>query len=89
MVAREAMGFARRVVATDVGGLRDAVVNGVTGLLVPPGDPVALRSGIERVLGDPRMRARLGLAAREAAAKSFSWSGYVEAVEGVYADALR
>ncbi len=89
MVAREAMGFARPVVATNVGGLRDAVVNGVTGLLVPAGDPVALRSGIERVLGDPRMRSRLGLAAREAAAKSFSWSGYVEAVEGVYADALR
>jgi glycosyltransferase involved in cell wall biosynthesis len=52
------------VVATNVGGLRDAVVNGVTGLLVPAGDPVALRSGIERVLGDPRMRSRLGLAAR-------------------------
>ena len=43
MAAREAMAYGRPVVATAVGGLVDALEDGVTGLLVPPGDPVALR----------------------------------------------
>ena len=46
MVAREAMAYGRPVVATAVGGLVDAVEDGVTGVLVPPGDPLALRAAI-------------------------------------------
>ncbi len=48
-----------------VGGLLDAVEDGVTGLLVPPGDVAALRAALERLLGDAELRARLGAAARE------------------------
>jgi glycosyltransferase involved in cell wall biosynthesis len=66
MVAREAMAFGRPVVATAVGGLADAIEDGVTGLLVPAGDPAALRAALERALGDPALRDRLGSAAREA-----------------------
>ena len=47
---------ARPVVATAVGGLVDAVEDGVTGLLVPPRDPAALRAALERLLGDARCR---------------------------------
>ena len=65
MVAREAMAHGRPVVATRVGGLADAVDDGVTGLLVPAGDVAGLRAAIERLLGDPELRARLGAAARE------------------------
>jgi glycosyltransferase involved in cell wall biosynthesis len=65
MVAREAMAYGRPVVATGVGGLLDAVEDGVTGLLVPLRDAAALRAALERLLGDAGLRRSLGAAARE------------------------
>jgi glycosyltransferase involved in cell wall biosynthesis len=62
VVAREAMAWGRPVVATAVGGLLDLDVT-----LVPPGDGRALRDAVERLLGDPELRRRLGAAAREQA----------------------
>jgi glycosyltransferase involved in cell wall biosynthesis len=73
VVAREAMAYGRPVVATAVGGLADAVEDGVTGIVVPPGDPAALRAAIERLLGDPELRRRRGRAARDLAREEFSW----------------
>jgi glycosyltransferase involved in cell wall biosynthesis len=73
VVAREAMAYGRPVVASAVGGLTDAVEVGVTGLLVPPRDPSALRAAIERLLGDPALRSRLGSAACERARERFTW----------------
>jgi glycosyltransferase involved in cell wall biosynthesis len=73
MVAREAMAHGRAVVATDVGGLADAIDNGVDGLLVPAGDVLALRAAIERLLADPELRLRLGHAARAKAEREWSW----------------
>jgi glycosyltransferase involved in cell wall biosynthesis len=67
VVVREAMAWGRPVVASAVGGLVDAVEDGVTGLLVPPADLDALRAALERLLGDADLRARLGAAARERA----------------------
>jgi glycosyltransferase involved in cell wall biosynthesis len=64
MVAREAMAYGRPVVATAVGGLADAIVDGQTGLLVPPRDPAALRAAIVRLLEDATLRRLLGEAAR-------------------------
>ena len=60
VVAREAMAHGRPVVATAVGGLVDAVEDGVTGLLVPACDATALRAAIERLLADSELRRRLG-----------------------------
>ena len=65
MVAREAMAHGRPVVATAVGGLLDAVEDGVTGVQVPPRDAAALRAALERLLGDGALRRSLGAAARE------------------------
>jgi len=79
MVVREAMAYGRAVVATNVGGLRDAVDDGVNGLLVPPRDVAALRAAVERLLGDDELRARLGGAAREKAERE--WSADVVAGE--------
>ena len=72
VVAREAMAHGRPVVATAVGGLVDVVDDGVTGLLVPPGDVRSLRAALERLLADPELRARLGAAAREHAKRNFA-----------------
>jgi len=87
MVAREAMAHGRPVVATSVGGLADAVEDGVTGLLVPPGDVRALRAATERLLSDPRLRTRLGDAARARVA-SMSPAATAAALARVYAEAL-
>jgi glycosyltransferase involved in cell wall biosynthesis len=70
--AREAMAHGRPVVATRVGGLADAVEDGVTGLLVPPRDPAALRAALELLLEDEDLRRRMGRAARERARARFS-----------------
>lgn len=60
----EAMAMARPIVATDRPVIREYVSDGETALLVPAGDPAALRAAIERLLGDPALAARLGAAAR-------------------------
>jgi glycosyltransferase involved in cell wall biosynthesis len=70
VVAREAMAYGRLVVATRVGGLVDAIEDGVTGLLVEPGDVPALRRAVERLLDNPVERARLSTDARESACRS-------------------
>jgi glycosyltransferase involved in cell wall biosynthesis len=59
-VAIEAMLVGRAVVASDVGGLRDVVAHGVTGLLVPPADPGALAAALDRLLDDPETRLAMG-----------------------------
>ena len=74
VTAREAMAYGRPVVASAVGGLVDAVEDGVTGLLVQPRDPVMLRVAIERLLGDAELRRRLGESARAVARERFSWN---------------
>ncbi len=88
VVPREAMAWARPVVATAVGGLVDAVEDGVTGLLVPPGDAAALRSAVERLLGDAELRVRLGAAAREKAQRELSFDVAAERLQAVYDEAL-
>lgn len=78
LVAREAMAYGRTVVASAVGGLVDAIEDGVTGRLVPPRDAPALRAAVESLLGDADLRDRLGKAARAAARTRFSWAAATE-----------
>ena len=84
----EAMAHGCAVVATAVGGLPDMIVDGETGLLVPPRDPRALRAAIDRLLADPDLRRRLGDAAREHIAALAGWEAVVEATLAAYEDAL-
>ena len=88
VVCAEAMAHARPVVASAVGGLRDLVVDGETGVLVSPGDRAALRAALERLLADRALRRRLGDAGRERVAELCSWERVTEATLGVYSDAL-
>lgn len=87
VVAREAMARGRPVVASAVGGLRDAVDDGVTGILVPPRDVPALRAAVERLLDDAELRARLGAAARAKAEREWSWDAATDALLAVYEEA--
>jgi glycosyltransferase involved in cell wall biosynthesis len=85
----EAMAHGRPVVAGDVGGLRDLVVDGETGYLVPPRDVQGLREALERLLADRELRRRFGEAGRRRAAERFSWERATEATLAAYEEALR
>jgi glycosyltransferase involved in cell wall biosynthesis len=82
------MAHGRPVVATPMGGLRDLVVDGETGLVVPARDPAALRAALERLLGDPELRRRLGEAGRRRAGERFSWAAVTDATLAAYAGAV-
>jgi glycosyltransferase involved in cell wall biosynthesis len=84
----EAMAHGRAVVATAVGGLPDMVADGETGLLVPPGDPRALRAAIDRLLVDEELRRRLGAAARERITALAGWDRVVDSTIACYESAL-
>ena len=68
----------RYVIASDVGGLSDVVVDGHNGLLVPPGDVHALVGAVKRLAADPALRARLQKGAQETADTTLSWRRIVD-----------
>ena len=84
MAVLEAMAAGLPVVATAVGGTPEVVVDGVTGLLVPPRDPHALAEAILRLLRDPDLRKRMGGAGRERVAAHFSVEQMVQRTEKLY-----
>jgi glycosyltransferase involved in cell wall biosynthesis len=88
LVAREAMAHGRPVVASAVGGLLEAIEDGVTGVLVPARDVAALRQALEQLLSDPERRARLGVAARDYAVEHFSRETEIEALLAVYTEVV-
>ena len=88
-VVLEAMAAATAVVATAVGGTRDAVIGGETGLLVPPGDPQALAIAIESLLGDPARRTSMGMVAQQRARRFYQASSVVPVLEGLYESLAR
>jgi glycosyltransferase involved in cell wall biosynthesis len=68
----EAMLAARPIVATAIGGIPEAIRDGETGLLVPPGDPGSIADAVRRLAADPAWASRLGAAARRLAEKEFT-----------------
>lgn len=89
VVAREAMAYGRPVVATAVGGLPDVVEEGVTGLLVPPGDVGALRAALGRLLADAKLRESLGSHARAFVEAEASFASATASLIEVYERATR
>ncbi|MFN8073778.1 MAG: glycosyltransferase family 4 protein [Mycobacterium sp.] len=86
-VVLEAMAAGRPVVAAASGGILDMVVDGSTGLLVPPGDAGALADALAKVLADPGAARAFGVAGRERA-HQFTVSSVVERLEQMYRDAI-
>jgi glycosyltransferase involved in cell wall biosynthesis len=73
------------IVASRTGGIPDVITDGVSGLLVPPGDPEALARTIDHVLSSPDLVRRLGEAARERA-KDYDWEVLAGRVLKAYRD---
>jgi glycosyltransferase involved in cell wall biosynthesis len=71
--AVEAMGAARPVIASRIGGLQFTVTDGLTGLLAEPGDVDDLAAKIETLLDQPEMRRRMGEAGRRKFEQEFTW----------------
>ncbi len=86
-VALEAMAAGAAVVASRIGGLPEAVVDGESGLLVEPADAGALAAAIDRLIGDPALRERLGAGARSGV-EAFSAPAVVPRYEAAYEQAL-
>ena len=87
VAAREAMAYGKAIVTTGVGGLADAIDDGITGLVVPAGDVAALRGALVHLLGDAGLRHRLGSAARAKAQATLAWPVATTATIAVYRDA--
>jgi glycosyltransferase involved in cell wall biosynthesis len=82
----EAMAAGLPVVATDVGGTAEAVVDGVTGLVIPARDPAALAAALADLLADPGRRAGLGDAGRRRARERFTVDLMLDGTAAVYRD---
>ncbi len=81
----EAMAMAKPIVATRVGGIPEAVVDGVTGRLCPPDDPGAMADTIAAVIEDPKALQEMGEKGRERAEKLFDRELVTDRIERVYA----
>ena len=85
----EAAAMSRAVVATDIRGCRETVVDGDTGLLVTVRDPVALATGIEALITDVGRRRAMGLAGRALAERKFDERAVFARVAATYERLLR
>jgi glycosyltransferase involved in cell wall biosynthesis len=88
LVVAEAMLLGRSVVATAVGAVPEAVVDGVTGRLVPPRDAVALGDAVADLLLDPGAAQAMAIAGKELADERFATDVLVAQVADVYADVM-
>ena len=80
----EALAAGLPVVSTDVGGVRDVVGDGESGLLVPAGDPAAVASALERLGRDPALRARLGSTGRADVVERYAVSRLLDDLDRLY-----
>jgi glycosyltransferase involved in cell wall biosynthesis len=87
-VALEAMAAGRPVIASQLPGLAEVVANGVTGVLVPPGDKVALARQTRLLLDDEPRRRALGDAGRQRVRRHFAAADLVRRLAGLYRELL-
>lgn len=84
----ESMSLGTPAVVTAVGGVPEAITDGVEGFLVEPKDPGAIADGIVRLVQNPDLRTQFGESAREKVERQFGMGRMVGAVERIYTDVL-
>jgi glycosyltransferase involved in cell wall biosynthesis len=85
----EAMAYARPCVVTNFGGQAELIVDGESGLHVPPGDPAAIAAAIARLYRDPGLRTRLGAAARARIGSDFNIERTIDETLALYEELAR
>jgi starch synthase len=85
----EAMACGTDIVASRVGGIPEVVADGETGLLVPPGDPVALADALNTVVRDTGRAAAMGQLGRKRAIAEFGWQAIAAQTVALYAEFAR
>ncbi|MFX1552331.1 MAG: glycosyltransferase [Promethearchaeota archaeon] len=85
----EAMAMGKPVISTNVGGIPEVVLDGVTGILVPPGNPNALSRALMMLLDDPSQRESMGREGRKRVEEHFTLQGHVQRIQEIYRDILR
>jgi glycosyltransferase involved in cell wall biosynthesis len=89
IAAIESLAAGKPIVATAVDGTPEVVVDGKTGLTVPPGNPQALAAAVCRLLQEPELRQALGSAGRQWVVEHFSLEQQVRETQALYLNALR
>jgi L-malate glycosyltransferase len=84
VAAIEAAAYARPVIASRVGGVPEVVQDGVTGILVPPGDVEALTNAIVRLSGDLDACVSMGLAGRRFVRERYAWEHSLDLMSALY-----
>jgi glycosyltransferase involved in cell wall biosynthesis len=80
----EAMALESPIVATDVGGTAELVIDGLHGVIVPPGDAQALARAMRRALADPDRARRMAAAARLRIERELSFDARMQRLEAIY-----
>ena len=83
IVAVEAAAAGVPIIATAIGGFQETVLDGETGLLIPPSDPAALGSALARLVADPCRTRRLGEAAKMRARSVYDWPSIADQFESL------
>jgi len=84
----EAMACSLPVVSTKVGGIKDVVLDGETGILVSPRSPVEIVEAVNKLLGDPLLAKRMGEKGRKRVEKEFSWETIAQKTLALYESLL-
>ena len=84
----EAMAMELPVVGTSVGGIPEVVVEGKTGLLVPPGEPSQLKAAVLKLINDPQLRKDMGHLGRKLVSEKFGMERMIRELEEVYLEVL-
>ena len=88
-VALEAMSQRKAIIASSIGGLKEAVVDGETGILVPPGNPERLSGAISCLLENPDVASRMGESGYKRLAENYTADATVHKIIEVYRSLIR
>ncbi len=88
MVLIEAMAMELPVVSTNCDGVLDIVVDGETGIYVPPHEPDRCAAALDRLMGDAALRRSMGIAGRKRAVALFDWPEHLRRLESIYTELL-